>query len=80
MTAFSYAELVTKYPPAGGAAIYVDTAFKLPFLTFIIAFTVMCSGIAVGGHAVERSRGDYLAEFVELPVVLVASGSCWSSR
>src|SRR5919107_5969593 len=46
MTAFSYAELVTKYPAAGGAATYVDTAFKQPFLTFVIAFTVMCSGIA----------------------------------
>ena len=74
MTAFSYAELVTKYPAAGGAATYVDTAFKVPLLTFVIAFTVMCSGIASAATLSKAFAGDYLAEFVELPVVLVAIG------
>ncbi|MDA0174742.1 APC family permease [Solirubrobacter taibaiensis] len=74
MTAFSYAELVTKYPAAGGAATYVDTAFKIPLLTFVIAFTVMCSGIASAATLSKAFAGDYLAEFVELPVVLVAIG------
>src|SRR4051794_24331835 len=35
-TAFGYAELVTKYPRAAGAALYVNKAFRRPFLTFMV--------------------------------------------
>ena len=45
VTAFSYLELVTKYPRAAGAALYTHKAFGIHFLTFIVCFTVMCSGI-----------------------------------
>src|ERR1044071_5973642 len=45
-TAASYAELVSKYPQAAGAALYVHKAFKAPLLTFIVAFAVMCSGVS----------------------------------
>jgi len=72
LTAFSYAELVTKYPHAGGAAVYVHGAFRQPFFTFVIAFTVMCSGIASAATLSRAFAGDYLSEFVDLPVVLVA--------
>jgi len=44
-TAFAYAELVTKYPHAGGAALYVHRAFRKPFVTFMVAFAVMASGV-----------------------------------
>jgi basic amino acid/polyamine antiporter, APA family len=40
-TAFAYAELVSKYPRAAGAALYTHKAFGLPFFTFIVAFAVM---------------------------------------
>ncbi|WP_277500880.1 MULTISPECIES: APC family permease [unclassified Nocardioides] len=45
VTACSYLELVRKYPQASGAALYVHKAFGMHFVTFIVAFTVMCSGI-----------------------------------
>src|SRR6187549_4293976 len=45
ITAFSYLELVTKYPKAAGAALYTHKAFGIHFVTFIVAFAVMCSGI-----------------------------------
>ena len=45
VTAFSYLELVTKYPKAAGAALYTHKAFGIHFVTFIVAFAVMCSGI-----------------------------------
>ena len=44
-TAASYAELVTKYPRAGGSATYVNNAFRNPFISFMVAFAVMASGI-----------------------------------
>ncbi|GAA1475902.1 APC family permease [Nocardioides aestuarii] len=45
LTAFAYLELVTKYPQAAGAALYAHKAFGLHFVTFLVAFTVVCSGI-----------------------------------
>jgi APA family basic amino acid/polyamine antiporter len=51
ITAFSYLELVTKYPQAAGAALYTHKAFGVHFLTFIVAFTVMCSGITSASTA-----------------------------
>ena len=44
VTAFSYLELVTKYPQAAGAALYTHKAFGIHFFTFLVAFVVMCSG------------------------------------
>ena len=60
ITAFSYLELVTKYPQAAGAALYTHKAFGLHFLTFLVAFTVMCSGITSASTASSsspRTRG-----------------------
>ena len=51
ITAFSYLELVTKYPQAAGAALYTHKAFGIHFVTFIVAFTVMCSGITSASTA-----------------------------
>ncbi|WP_027863459.1 APC family permease [Marmoricola sp. URHB0036] len=45
LTAFSYLELVCKYPRAAGAALYTHKAFGVHFITFLVAFTVVCSGI-----------------------------------
>jgi amino acid transporter len=51
ITAFSYLELVTKYPRAAGAALYTHKAFNLHFVTFLVAFAVMCSGITSASTA-----------------------------
>ena len=51
ITAFSYLELVTKYPRAAGAALYTHKAFGVHFITFIVAFAVMCSGITSASTA-----------------------------
>ncbi len=51
LTAFSYLELVTKYPQAAGAALYTHKAFQIHFVTFMVCFTVMCSGITSASTA-----------------------------
>jgi len=73
-TAFSYAELVTKYPKAAGAALYVNKAFKMPFVTFMVAFAVMCSGLASAATLSRAFGGDYLSAFVTWDAVLVGLG------
>jgi amino acid transporter len=70
-TAASYAELVSKLPHAGGAALFVHRAFRLPLFTFLVAFAVMSSGVASAATLATAFGGDYLSEFVDLPTVLV---------
>ncbi|WP_086820536.1 APC family permease [Allokutzneria sp. NRRL B-24872] len=74
LTAFSYLELVGKYPKAAGAALYTNRAFRKPFFTFMIAFTVMCSGITSASSAAVAFGGTYLKEFVQTPAPWVAIG------
>src|SRR6478752_400889 len=70
-TAASYAELVSRYPQAAGAALYIHKAFKRDLLTFVVAFAVMCSGLASAAALATAFGGDYLSQFVELPQILV---------
>ena len=72
-TATAYAELVTKYPQAAGAALYTHKAFKRPFLTFLIAFAVMCSGVSSAATLATAFGGDYLSEFVTVPKLVVGA-------
>ncbi|MFF7182671.1 amino acid permease [Streptomyces sp. NPDC008121] len=73
LTAASYVELVGKYPKAAGAALYTQKAFKVPFLTFIIAFMVMCSGLSSASAAARAFSGDYFLEFTDaIPPTLIA--------
>ena len=61
VTAFSYLELVTKYPQAAGAALYTHKAFGIHFFTFLVAFVVMCSGITSASTA-SRAFASNLVE------------------
>src|SRR6478752_190965 len=78
VTAFSYLELVTKYPQAAGAALYTHKAFGIHFFTFLVAFVVMCSGITSASTA-SRAFASNLAEGFNLElgnwgIVLIALG------
>jgi amino acid transporter len=72
LTAFSYLELVGKYPGAGGAALYTHRAFGVQILTFMVTFTVMCSGVTSAASAAKAFSDTYLREFLTLPLWLVA--------
>ena len=65
LTATAYAELVTKYPQAAGAALYVNKAFGRPFFTFMVAFAVMCSGIASATTLARGVAGTYLPQLID---------------
>jgi len=73
-TAFSYAELVTRFPGAAGAALYTSRAFRTPFLTFLVAFAVLASGLASAATIARAFGGQYLSTFVELPTIAVGLG------
>ena len=67
LTAASYAELVGKFPRAAGAALYTHRAFGKPFITFIVAFAVMMSGIASASAASVAFGSTYLQAFAAIP-------------
>jgi amino acid transporter len=67
VTACSYLELVTKYPRAAGAALYTHKAFGVHFVTFMVAFTVMCSGITSASTA-SRAFAANLGAAFDLPL------------
>ncbi len=58
LTAFGYLELVTKYPQAGGAAVYTHHAFRIEFLTFLVTFAVMASGLTSASSASKAFAGN----------------------
>ena len=79
VTAFSYLELVTKYPQAAGAALYAHKAFGIHFVTFIVAFVVMCSGITSASTASRAFSANFfegigVAEPSKFAVALLALG------
>lgn len=63
VTAFSYLELVTKYPQAAGAALYAHKAFGIQFVTFLVAFIVMCSGITSASTASRFFAANFFTAF-----------------
>src|SRR3954454_18367414 len=63
LTAFSYLELVTKYPRAAGAALDTHKAFGIHFVTFLVAFAVICSGITSASTSSNLLAINLLAGF-----------------
>ncbi len=49
VTGLAYAELVTKYPRAAGASLYVNKAFRSPLLTFFITICMLSANMAAVG-------------------------------
>ena len=72
LTAGSYAELVTKYPRAGGAAVFAERAFKNRLVSFLIGFSMLAAGVTSAAGLSVAFAGEYLSTFVDLPVIPVA--------
>jgi APA family basic amino acid/polyamine antiporter len=63
LTACSYLELVGKYPQAAGAALYVHKAFGIHIVTFLVCFTVMCSGLTSASAASGAFASNFATGF-----------------
>jgi amino acid transporter len=72
LTAGSYAELVTKYPRAGGAAVFAERAFKQPVVSFLVGFSMLAAGVTSAAGLALAFAGDYLATFIDVPAVPAA--------
>ena len=72
ITGLAYAELVTKYPQAGGAAVFAQRAYGRPWLSFLVGFAMLAAGVTSAAALSLAFAGDYLAEFADLPQTPVA--------
>ncbi len=63
VTAFSYLELVTKYPHAAGAALYTHRAFGVHVLTFLVTFAVLSSGLTSASTAAKFLGENFVIGF-----------------
>ncbi|GAA4712585.1 APC family permease [Nocardioides conyzicola] len=72
MTGLAYAELVTKYPQAAGAALYVNKAFGNRFLTFLMAVCMLSACFAAAG-SLATGFAAYFEEIWALPPALLVS-------
>jgi len=64
--AFTYAELSSRYPKSAGEAIFVDQAFGKSWLTALVGWGVVFTGIASAGVMAHGFYG-YLNEFIQIP-------------
>lgn len=72
LTAGSYAELVTKYPKAGGAAVFAERAFKKPAVSFLVGFSMLAAGVTSAAGLALAFAGDYLSTFIDVPAIPAA--------
>ncbi|MEV7430550.1 APC family permease [Nocardioides sp. NPDC092400] len=70
LTGLAYAELVTKYPRAAGASLYVNKAFHIPALTFLVTIAMLSASFAAAGSLATGFSG-YFAELWDAPPALL---------
>lgn len=70
ISAFSYAEMSTRYPFSAGAAQYVRAAFDRRTLTIVIGWLLIFTGV-VSGAALSSATAGFLHELTGLPHMLL---------
>ncbi|POH60035.1 amino acid permease [Cryobacterium zongtaii] len=72
LTAASYAELVTKYPHAGGSAVFAERAYKRPVVSFLVGFCMLSAGLVSAAALALAFAGEYLGTFFDIDPVIGA--------
>ena len=65
LTAFSYADLSSRYPSSAGEARYVLQAFGSPWLSTIVGWSVVFTGV-ISAATLSRGFAGYMQVFVQL--------------
>lgn len=73
LTAFSYAELVSRYPVSAGEAVYIEHGFSRAWLTRATGLAVVVIG-SVSAATIANGFAGYFREFFDLPPALIVAG------
>jgi APA family basic amino acid/polyamine antiporter len=66
LSAFTYMELCSRYPLAGGAALYTQHGYGLRWLSILVGFLIVFSGL-VSAATITRGFAGYFRVFFDLP-------------
>lgn len=65
-TAGTFAELSSRVPKAAGEAVYVETAFHLPWLTILVGLTVLVDAM-IAAAAISVGAAGYVGALIAVP-------------
>nr|WP_281363278.1 APC family permease [Nocardioides perillae] len=74
ITGTAYAELVTKYPQAAGAALYVNKAFGSRALTFLVTVSFLSASFAAAGSLAGGFASYFSTVWASPPTLAVTIG------
>ncbi len=74
LSAFTYMELCSRYPLAGGAAIYTQQGFGRRWLSMLVGWLIVVSGL-VSAATITRGFAGYFRVFVDAPDAWIISGA-----
>ena len=70
ITAFSFAELSSRYPVSAGEAVYVQEAFGVKQLSLVVGLLIVLTGV-VSSATIAKGFVGYFNVFVDLPASLI---------
>ena len=70
LTAFSYAELSSRYPLSAGEAVYLQAGFNLRYISAGVGILIIVAGV-VSAAAISRGFVGYFHQFWVLPAPLI---------
>lgn len=70
LSAFTYMELCSRYPFAGGAAVYTQNGFGLRWLSILVGFLIVLSGL-VSAATITKGFVGYFHVFFDVPDVWI---------
>ncbi len=73
LSAFTYMELCSRYPLSGGAAVYTQKGFGLRWLSILVGFLIVLSGL-VSAATITRGFVGYFRVFFEVPEAMIIIG------
>lgn len=71
-TGLSYAELVGRYPRSAGEAVYVAEAFKLRWLTTLVGWSVVLTGVVSAATLLKGFAGYYVSLVGGLDIIVIS--------
>ena len=71
-TGLSYAELVGRYPRSAGEAVYVGEAFSQPWLTQLVGWAVVLTGVVSAATLLKGFAGYFVSLFGGIDSVVIS--------
>ncbi len=87
VSAFTYAELSSRYPKSAGEAVYIQKALKIAPLSLFIGLLIIFAGCVSSG-AIALGFAGYTRVFIDIPISLIllilisllGAIACWGIR